>query len=182
MSTNPTRLAPADPAGASGIGPDVATPSPVATPAPSDGAGAGRPRPRPRSKARRRWRVSPEMILLVVGATVFTLLILLPVVAIFVRVLPQDQFWAIARRPVVVEALRLSMMTTGLTLAFAIGLGTPLAFLLARYRFPGKTLLDSLIELPMVLPPAVAGLGLLMAFGRRGLFGPFLESIGITVG
>jgi molybdate transport system permease protein len=122
------------------------------------------------------------MILLVLGATVFTLLILIPVVAIFVRVLPQEQFWAIARRPVVVEALRLSLETTGLTLAFAIGFGTPLAFLLARYRFPGKTLLDSLIELPMVLPPAVAGLGLLMAFGRRGLFGPLLASMGITIG
>jgi molybdate transport system permease protein len=120
--------------------------------------------------------------LLVVGAAVFTLLILVPVLAIFVRVLPQDQFWAIARRPVVVEALRLSLETTAITLAFAIGFGTPLAFLLARYRFPGKTLLDSLIELPMVLPPAVAGLGLLMAFGRRGLFGPFLASMGITIG
>jgi molybdate transport system permease protein len=122
------------------------------------------------------------MILLVAGATVFTLLNLNPVVAIFIRVLPQDDLLAIARRPVVVEALRLSLETTGLTLAFAIGLGTPLAFLLARYQFPGKTLLDSLIELPMVLPPAVAGLGLLMAFGRRGLFGPFLASMGISIG
>jgi molybdate transport system permease protein len=53
---------------------------------------------------------------------------------------------------------------------------------LARYRFPGQTLIDSLIELPMVLPPAVAGVGLLMAFGRRGLLGPFLASIGINIG
>ena len=53
---------------------------------------------------------------------------------------------------------------------------------LARRHFPGQILLDSLIELPMVLPPAVAGIGLLMAFGRRGLFGPLLASMGISVG
>jgi molybdate transport system permease protein len=136
----------------------------------------------PRGRARHRFRASPGLILLVIGAAAFTLVILVPVLAIFIRVLPQEQFWAIARRPVVVEALRLSLETTALTLVLAIGLGTPLAYLLARRSFPGQALLDSLIELPMVLPPAVAGVGLLMAFGRRGLFGPFLASIGITVG
>ncbi len=147
------------------------------------------PTPRPataqsrvRGRARRRWRITPEIGLLVVGASAFTLIILLPILAIFLRVLPQGLIWQVAQRPVVLEALRLSFMTTALTLALSIGLGTPLAYLLARHRFPGQTLLDSLIELPMVLPPAVAGLGLLMAFGRRGLFGPFLESIGITIG
>ena len=156
------------------IGPDV--------PGSTAAVGAASTRPRPRARAGRRWRASPELILLVVGAAAFTLVILLPVLAIFLRVLPQDAFWEVARRPVVVEALRLSMMTTFLTLALSIVFGTPLAYLLARRRFPGQTLLDSLIELPMVLPPAVAGIGLLMAFGRRGLFGPFLASIGITVG
>jgi molybdate transport system permease protein len=121
-------------------------------------------------------------VLLGLGAAVFTLIILVPVVAIFLRVLPQDLIWRVGQRPVVLEALRLSLMTTMLTLALAVGLGTPLAYLLARYRFPGQTLLDSLVELPMVLPPAVAGIGLLMAFGRRGLLGPFLASLGITIG
>jgi molybdate transport system permease protein len=83
---------------------------------------------------------------------------------------------------VVLEALRLSGTTTLLALAVAVGLGTPVAFLLARRRFPGRAVLDSLIELPMVLPPAVAGIGLLMAFGRRGVLGPALESAGITIG
>jgi molybdate transport system permease protein len=120
--------------------------------------------------------------LLGLGAAAFTVVILMPVLAIFLRVLPNELVWQIAQRPVVVQALRLSLETTAVTLALSIGLGTPLAYLLARHRFPGQTVLDSLIELPMVLPPAVAGVGLLMAFGRRGLFGPFLASIGITVG
>ena len=122
------------------------------------------------------------MLLLGLGAGTFTLIILIPVVAIFLRVLPQEMIWEVARRPIVLEALRLSLLTTALTLALSIVLGTPLAYLLARRRFRGQALLDSLIELPMVLPPAVAGIGLLMAFGRRGLFGPFLASLGITVG
>ncbi|MCC6177398.1 MAG: molybdate ABC transporter permease subunit [Chloroflexi bacterium] len=133
-------------------------------------------------RRRRRWRIAPGPVLLIVGAAAFTLVILIPVLAIFVRVLPQELFWQVAQRPVVVEALRLSLMTTILTLALSVILGTPLAYLLARKRFPGQTLLDSLIELPMVLPPAVAGIGLLMAFGRRGLFGPLLTSMGITIG
>ena len=120
--------------------------------------------------------------LLLLGAALFGLLILLPVVAIFGRVLPTGQLLATLGKPVVIEALRLTALTTLLTLALALLLGTPIAWLLARRRFPGRTLLDSLIELPMVLPPAVAGIGLLMAFGRRGIFGPTLESLGITLG
>ena len=174
MSGNPRPLAPVDPAGANENGPDRARSASSS----NDRADLARPR----TRARRRWRASPELVLLGVGAAAFTSVILLPILAIFVRVLPHEQLWEIARRPVVVEALRLSMMTTMLTLLLSVALGTPLAYLLARRRFPGQPLLDSLIELPMVLPPAVAGIGLLMAFGRRGLFGPLLASIGITVG
>jgi len=97
-------------------------------------------------------------------------------------VLPTGLLLDALRRPIVLEALRLSALTSLLTLALALVLGTPIAYLLARRDFPGRALIDSLIELPMVLPPAVAGIGLLMAFGRRGLFGPALESVGITVG
>jgi molybdate transport system permease protein len=85
-------------------------------------------------------------------------------------------------RPIVIEALRLSAITTFSTLILAVVLGTPIAYLLARHRFPGKAVLDSLIELPIVLPPAVAGIGLLMAFGRRGIVGEPLSALGITIG
>src|SRR4051794_39122702 len=73
------------------------------------------PTPRPataqsrvRGRARRRWRITPEIGLLVVGASAFTLIILLPILAIFLRVLPQGLIWQVAQRPVVLEALRLS--------------------------------------------------------------------------
>jgi molybdate transport system permease protein len=171
MSIDTRPLAPADPSGASGLGPDAAV-----------SASAAGARPRPRARARRRWRASPQLVLLATGAAIFALFIGLPVLAIFLRILPQEQVWQIARRPVVLQSLRLSFETTAVTLLFSIALGTPLAYLLARKSFPGQAFLDSLIELPMVLPPAVAGIGLLMAFGRRGLFGPLLASLGISIG
>jgi molybdate transport system permease protein len=82
---------------------------------------------------------------------------------------------------VVVSALWLSLVTTAATLLLVVLAGTPTAYLLARRDFPGKHLLDTLIDLPMVLPPAVAGVALLMAFGRRGLLGPWLGSIGVEL-
>ena len=135
-----------------------------------------------RSVVRRRGFPPLGTIALVVAAVLFALLIALPILAIFIRVLPQGTLLTTLVKPVVLDALRLSFLTTLLTVALAIALGTPIAYLLARHRFPGQTLIDSLIELPMVLPPAVAGIGLLMAFGRRGVLGPTLESVGITVG
>ncbi|HZU06142.1 MAG TPA: ABC transporter permease [Chloroflexota bacterium] len=129
----------------------------------------------------RRALPSPGSALLLVGAGLLALLILAPVAAIFGRVLPSGLLLTTLGRPIVVEALRLTALTTLLTLLVALVLGTPTAWLLARWRFPGRVLLDSLIELPMVLPPAVAGIGLLMAFGRRGLFGPALEALGINL-
>ena len=143
---------------------------------------SGGVRPRPHKRAQRRRRATPGLVALFMAAALFILVIGVPVLAIFLRVLPNEALVQIARKPVVLEALRLSFETTALTLLLSLVLGTPLAFLLARRHFPGQTVLDSLIELPMVLPPAVAGIGLLMAFGRRGLFGPLLASVGITVG
>jgi molybdate transport system permease protein len=83
--------------------------------------------------------------------------------------------------PVVLEALRVSLVTTGITLLITVTLGTPVAYLLARYQFPGRTLLDALLDLPIVLPPVVAGVGLLLTFGRQGLLGPPLELAGISL-
>jgi molybdate transport system permease protein len=136
---------------------------------------------RPRS-SRRPVALSAGTALLLLGAALFSLLIVLPLVAIFARVVPSGLLLTTLGKPVVIEALRLTALTTLITLALALLLGTPIAWLLARRRFAGRALLDSLIELPMVLPPAVAGIGLLMAFGRRGIFGPTLEAFGVTLG
>ena len=92
----------------------------------------------------------------------------LPVVAIFARVSP-GKLVAQLGNPVVTDALVVSLKTTLVAQALILGLGTPAAYLLASRRFYGRSLLVTLVELPLVLPPAVAGLGLLAAFGRTGL-------------
>jgi molybdate transport system permease protein len=76
---------------------------------------------------------------------------------------------------VVLEALRVSAGTTFVTLLITVIFGTPIAYALARYDFVGKPVLDALLDLPIVLPPVVAGLGLLLTFGRNGLLGPGIQ-------
>ena len=93
--------------------------------------------------------------------------LLLPVVAIFARV-PPSRLLAQLANPAVTDALVVSLKTTLLAQALILLLGTPTAWLLAR-RFRGREALVTLVELPLVLPPAVAGLGLLAAFGGTGL-------------
>jgi molybdate transport system permease protein len=120
-------------------------------------------------------------VLLAAAGAVLLLFLLLPLAAIFIRVLPQDNLRDYLNRPVVTEALRLSFITTAISLGVIVALGTPTALLLARRRFPGRDLVDTLIDLPMVLPPAVAGIALLMAFGRQGILGGALDAFGLRV-
>jgi molybdate transport system permease protein len=94
--------------------------------------------------------------------------LLLPIVAIFVHVSPGTLF-AQFGNPVVTDALFVSAKTTVLAQLLVLLVGTPTAYLLASRRFRGRAVLVTLVELPLVLPPAVAGIGLLAAFGRAGL-------------
>jgi molybdate transport system permease protein len=94
--------------------------------------------------------------------------LVLPVVAIFVHVSPATLLAQLSS-PVVVDALVVSLKTSAVAQALVLVLGTPTAWVLARRRFPGRAALVTLVELPLVLPPAVAGIGLLVAFGRLGL-------------
>ena len=107
---------------------------------------------------------------LAVFATTFVALafLALPVIAIFVRVSP-GRLIAQLGNPVVTDALLVSFKTTLVAQALILALGTPAAYVLATRRFRGRSLLVTLVELPLVLPPAVAGIGLLAAFGRAGL-------------
>ena len=79
------------------------------------------------------------------------------------------------------QALVLTLTTSLAALVAIVALGTPLAYLLARRRFPGARVVDTLVDLPIVLPPAVAGIALLMAFGRRGVVGGWLAEAGVTI-
>jgi molybdate transport system permease protein len=101
----------------------------------------------------------------------------LPVCSIFLRVSP-GRLAAQLGNPVVADALVVSLKTTVVAQALILLLGTPAAYMLASRRFRGRSLLVTLVELPLVLPPAVAGIGLLAAFGRSGLLHtsiPFTE-------
>ena len=80
-----------------------------------------------------------------------------------------------------VNALKLSLVTSTITVLLSLITGTPLAYIQAHWRFRGRAIIDLLVDLPVVLPPSVAGIALLMAFGRGGILGGLLGSIGITI-
>jgi molybdate transport system permease protein len=84
-------------------------------------------------------------------------------------------------QPAIREALALSFVTSLSATALVVVLGTPLAWLLATHRFPGRNALETLVQLPMVLPPTVAGFALLVAFGRAGLAGHALQAFGVAL-
>lgn len=118
-------------------------------------------------------------LLYLASTTVLVVFLTLPLISIFIRTLPVLDQGATAASTL--DALQLSLVTASISALLSILIGTPVAYLLARETFRGKTLVDTLIDLPMVLPPAVAGIALLMTFGRRGLLGPALSSIGIEL-
>jgi len=131
--------------------------------------------------ARRAPRVDAWRIGLAGLGGLLLLFLALPVVALLVRAIYGDDLLRSVTSPVVVDALTLSLATTSVSLVAIILLGTPLALLLARSSFRGKSLVETLIDLPIILPPSVAGLALLLAMGRRGVVGPLFEAAGIVI-
>jgi molybdate transport system permease protein len=124
-------------------------------------------------------RVSPGRFIFLSLIVLLLLFLGLPLIALIWRALPLTAAgWQSDRT---FAALQLSLITASLSAILAIVIGTPVAYFLAREEFPGKALADALIDVPMVLPPAVAGLALLMTFGRRGLLGPGLSAMGIEL-
>ena len=125
----------------------------------------------------RRWL---QAALFFAAATVALLFLALPVVAIFTRV-PPGRLVRLLSNGVVTDALVVSLKSTAIAEALILLFGTPVAYLLATRRFPGRSLLVTVVELPLVLPPAVAGIGLFAAFGRSGLFGSTLDALGLQI-
>jgi len=107
--------------------------------------------------------------------------LVLPIVAVFARVSPATLVEQLSR-PAVTDALLVSLKTSAIAQALVLLLGTPAAYLLATRRFRGRSLAVLLVELPLVLPPAVAGIGLIATFGRLGLLGGTLAVFGIQLG
>lgn len=119
-------------------------------------------------------------LLMAVAAAVTIAFLVLPLVALFLRV-PPGELIAQLGSEAAVDALLVSLKTSAIAHVVILLVGTPAAYLLALRRFRGRDLCVALIELPLVLPPAVAGIGLLAAFGRRGLLGEELELLGISL-
>lgn len=106
--------------------------------------------------------------------------LVLPVVAIFLQIPPGELGDALGSS-VALDALRVTIETTLVAQALILLVGTPTAYLLANARFWGRSVAITLVELPLVLPPAVAGVGLLAAFGRLGVLGGTLSALGLEV-
>jgi molybdate transport system permease protein len=116
----------------------------------------------------------------VLASGVLVALLGLPVVALVLRV-PPGQLLERFRDDALLEALRLSLITSVAATLAVMLLGLPVAYLLATRSFAGKRLIEVMLELPMVLPPTVAGVGLLLAFGRQGLAGSALAALGLSI-
>ncbi len=122
----------------------------------------------------------PLRILIGVLVAVAVLFVSIPLASLLLRV-PPGLLYASLKDPVVTDALFLSLVTAGISTLLVIAFGTPVAYISARCQYPGRTIVDTITDLPVVLPPAVAGLALLMAFGRRGLVGQYLDVFGIDI-
>jgi molybdate transport system permease protein len=118
--------------------------------------------------------------LFIIPSAILLALFVLPLFAVFVRSIDAS-FFENAFSEQAFKALRLSLVTSSVTTLITILLGTPLAYILARWKFRLKSWIELFIDLPIVLPPSVAGLALLIAFGRRGLFGSALNVLGISL-
>jgi molybdate transport system permease protein len=114
------------------------------------------------------------------GSALLGLFLLVPIVAL-VATLSWDDFLGGLRNPLLVPALRLSLVTTASSLALVVVLGSLLAWRVARNPGRVSRWLEAVAQLPAVIPPAVAGVGLLLAFGRRGLLGAWLDRHGIAL-
>ena len=126
------------------------------------------------------WSRWPARILVGVLAGSFFLFLGIPLASLLLHE-PPALLWAAIQQPFVIEALQLSILTTTISTLLAVLFGLPVAYVLARMQFPGRKLLETLVTLPTVLPPVVAGVALLLAFGRFGLIGRYLTPLGIAI-
>lgn len=115
-----------------------------------------------------------------VAALPLLLLITVPILMLFTRTSFQELVANVGLKTVL-QAMGVSFKTTLVSVGLIFLLGTPLAYLMGRHQFRYKKVLDAVIDLPLVLPPSVAGLALLITLGRKGSIGGWLENIGIEI-
>jgi molybdate transport system permease protein len=117
---------------------------------------------------------------LLAASTLLPVFLGLPIVVLMTSLAPSELLRHL-RGDVALRALWLTLRTTAVATLAIVALGTPVAYLLARRRFRGSAALDTLIDLPVTIPPVVAGVALLLAFGRRGLIGHSLTTFGLAI-
>jgi len=126
------------------------------------------------------WSRWPARVLVGVLAGSFFLFLGVPLVALLFHE-PPALLWVAMQQPEVLQALQLSIFTTSVSTLLTVLFGLPVAYVLARLQFPGRNVLETLVTLPTVFPPVVAGVALLLTFGRFGLIGRYLNPLGITI-
>lgn len=119
------------------------------------------------------WSIAPALLL--------ALFLGLPIGALVARAVLSGGAARALVAPAVLNALALSLLTTAASLVLTVAFGLPLALVLARRTFRGRWLAEAVVDLPIVLPPSVAGLALLLVFGRRGLLGGVEDATGIDI-
>ena len=128
-----------------------------------------------------RWPGGPGGTLGGIAGALYVAFIGLPIIALLARAAQQDNIWGAVTGDIALTALRLSLVTSVISIGVVIAGGTPFAYLLARSNHWFARAVDGLVELPIVLPPVVAGVAMLMAFGRGGLIGGLLDDAGIDI-
>lgn len=126
--------------------------------------------------------LSNKIVIVILGLIVLTyfLFVALPIAAVFLRINP-SQISTQLQNAVIIESIKLSLYTSAVATLIAFVLAVPTAYFMATRKFPGKAIIDTIIDLPIVLPPAVAGVALLYAFAPKGLLGPVLNGLGLTI-
>jgi molybdate/tungstate transport system permease protein len=114
-----------------------------------------------------------------IAGGVLVLFVLLPLASILFTLTPR-QFWLALTDPEVLRSMGLTLLAAAIATGVALLSGVPLAYLLARYRFRGRRLIEAAIDLPVVVPHTAAGVALLLVFGRRGVLGQFLTPLGLV--
>lgn len=127
-------------------------------------------------------QLSDRALMLFLGGIclLFILFISLPLAAVFLN-LDFDKITLQLRNPQILSALTVGLVTSFIATVASFTFGVPTAYLLATRKFPGRSLVDTILDIPIVLPPAVAGVALLLAFAPRGLLGPTLREFGIIL-
>jgi molybdate transport system permease protein len=126
------------------------------------------------------WSRWPARIVVGILAGCFFLFLGIPLAALLIRE-PPALLWNSIKQPEVLQALQLSLVTTFVSIFLTVIFGLPVAYVLVRSHIPGRRLLETLVTMPTVLPPVVAGVALLITFGRFGLIGRYLTPLGISI-